>query len=75
MLRPFSLSIKVDFMKSKEEVEKKIKEIVKDSDNFTSDNYGSEAADNGFYEVNYSEWSSEETLKRFAEWLLDKKIF
>lgn len=56
-------------MKSEKEIKKKIAELVKDGDNFTSDNYGSEAADNGFAETYYSEYKTEETLTKFAEWL------
>lgn len=59
-------------LKSKNEIKKKISEICKDRDNFTSDNYGSEAADNGIYETYYSEWSAEKTLNDFVEWLFKK---
>lgn len=58
--------------KNKEEIEKKIKELVEDSDNFTSDNYGSEAADNGYYETYYSEFATENTLTNFINWLFEK---
>ena len=61
--------------KSKEEIEAKIKELIKDPDGFTSDNYGSEAADNGYFEVHFSKSSTEETLKAFAEFILGKEIF
>ena len=55
------------------EIQKKIKELVDDEDNFTSDNYGSESADNGFFEVYYSEYNAEETFNKFVEWLFNKK--
>lgn len=58
--------------KTKEEIEKKIKELVEDSDNFTSDNYGSESADNGYYEIYYSEFTTEDTLTNFVNWLFEK---
>lgn len=58
--------------KTKEEIENKIKELVEDSDNFTSDNYGSEAADNGYYEIYYSEFATENTLNNFVNWLFEK---
>jgi tryptophanyl-tRNA synthetase len=58
-------------MKTKEEIKKKIKEIAKDSDNFTNDNYGSEAADNGIYEIYYSEILTENTLTEFVNWIFD----
>jgi hypothetical protein len=59
--------------RTKKEIEDKIREIVDDSDNFTSDNYGSEGADNGFYEVYYSKFATENTLKEFIEWLFENK--
>ena len=56
------------------EIEAEIKRICDDSDNFTSDNYGSEAADNGFFEIYYSEYLSEKTLTNFLNWLTTKNI-
>ena len=56
-------------MKTRKEIDDKIEEIVSDSDNFVVDNFGSEAADNGIYEENYSEMSAINTLTKFAEWL------
>ena len=56
-------------MKTKIEIEDKIKEIVSDSDNFVSDNYGSEACDNGEYEERFSEYMTTKTLNGFVEWL------
>ena len=56
-------------MKTKTEIDKKIKEIVSDADNFVTDNYGSEDADNGIYEISYSEYMSANTLNKFVEWL------
>ena len=58
-------------MKTKEEIKKKIEEIVKDSDNFTSDNYGSESADNGIYEIYYSKFAASKTLNDFVEWIFE----
>jgi len=56
-------------MKTKKEIEDKIEEIVSDSDNFVVDNYGSESADNGIYEIYFSEMNATDTLNRFVEWL------
>ena len=52
------------------DIEKEINRLINDDSNFIGDNYGSEAADNGEYEVYFSKYSTEETLKRFAKWLL-----
>lgn len=52
------------------DIEKEINRLINDDSNFISDNYGSEAANNGEYEVYFSKYSTEETLKRFAKWLL-----
>jgi hypothetical protein len=67
--------MKAKISRTEKEIRAKIKELIGDSSNFTSDNYGSEAADNGFHEVYFSEWSSQETLEKFVEWLYGKKIF
>jgi len=56
-------------MKTKSEINKQIKKIAKNSDNFTYDNYGSEACDNGIYELNYSKDNTIKTLKEFAKWI------
>ena len=64
---------KVFTTKTEEEIKKEIKRICSDDNNFTSDNYGSEAADNGFFEVHYSFSASENTLENFVKWLFDKK--
>ena len=58
-------------MRTEKEIESRIKEIVSNADNFTSDNYGSEAADNGIYELFYSEFAAENTLNNFKNWLLE----
>jgi hypothetical protein len=60
-------------MKDLNEIIKKAKYIAKDADNFTYDNYGSEACDNGYYELSYSEDKTEDTLIEFAKWILDLK--
>ena len=52
------------------DIEKEINRLINDDSNFISDNYGSEAADNVECEVYFSKYSTEETLKRFAKWLL-----
>ena len=52
------------------EIQKEINRLIEDDNNFISDNYGSEAADNGEYEIYFSKYQTEETLKRFAKWLL-----
>lgn len=61
-------------MKTKEEIEERIKELIDDESNFVSDNYGSESADNGFYEVHFSQWTTEETLRKFVNWIFEEKI-
>ena len=53
------------------EIRDKISELVKDDDNFISDNYGSESADNGIYEIYYSEYMTETTLTEFVKWTSD----
>jgi hypothetical protein len=60
--------------RSKEEIEAKIEELCENSDNFTSDNYGSLAADEGYYELSFSTYATENTLREFVNWLYDKKI-
>lgn len=65
---------KIFTKRSKEEIEKELKRICEDSDNFTSDNYGSESADNGIYELNYSEFATENTLRNFLKFLFEEKI-
>jgi len=57
-------------MRTKKEIEAEIIRICDDANNFTTDNYGSEAADNGEYETYYSEFSAIQTLRQFAEWLM-----
>lgn len=52
------------------EIQKEINRLIEDDNNFISDNYGSEAADNGEYEIYFSKYQTEETLKRFAKWLI-----
>lgn len=61
-------------VRTDEEIEKYIAETCNNnnSDNFTSDNYGSEAADNGDFEIYYSEYASIETLRKFVKWLTNK---
>ena len=65
---------KTDVMRSlprtEAEIQKEINRLIEDDNNFISDNYGSEAADNGEYEIYFSKYQTEETLKRFAKWLL-----
>ena len=65
---------KTDVMRSlprtESEIQKEINRLIEDDNNFISDNYGSEAADNGEYEIYFSKYQTEETLKRFAKWLL-----
>jgi hypothetical protein len=59
-------------VRTSEEIDAEIKRICEDRDNFTTDNYGSEAADNGNFEVNYSEYMTENTMKNFVIWLFKK---
>ncbi len=60
-------------MRTEKEIKSKIKEIVGDSENFTTDNFGSLEADSGYYEERYSESLSEITLIEFKKWLLGEK--
>jgi hypothetical protein len=59
-------------VRTNKEIEKYIADICISSDNFTSDNYGTESADNGEFEIYYSEYASVETLKKFVKWLTNK---
>ena len=59
-------------IRTKKEIDKEIKRLLKDESNFVNDNYGSESADNGIYEVNFSSWNTEKTLNKFIEWLIKK---
>lgn len=54
--------------RTQKEIDKKIKELCS-RDYFCDDNYGSEAADNGEYELYFSEHNCEQTLKDFVRWL------
>ena len=60
-------------MRTEKEIQKYINNLIDDPNNFTSDNYGSEAADNGEYELYFSSYMTELTLKKFADWLLNKE--
>ena len=60
-------------IRTTEEIEQEIKRICSDADNFTSDNYGSEAADNGKFQISYSKYSSENTMRSFVKWLFEKE--
>lgn len=51
------------------EIKAKIAEICKDSNSFTDDNYGSEAADNGEFEVFFSECDANRTIMNLMKWL------
>lgn len=57
-------------IRTESEIQKEINRLISDEDNFISDNYGSESADNGEYQVYFSKYQTEETLKNFAKWLL-----
>ena len=59
-------------MRTEKEIKSKIKEIVGDSENFTTDNFGSFESDNGNYWERYSEYLSERTLIEFKNWLLEE---
>lgn len=61
-------------VRTKKEIAKMIEELVKDDDNFVDDNYGSESADNGYYETYFSEYKTRDTLINFVRWLINKKI-
>jgi len=58
-------------MRTEKEIKSKIKEIIKDSNNFTIS--GSLSSDGGFYEETYSKSLSEKTLIEFKKWLLEEK--
>ena len=62
-------------LRSEAEIKEKIAELIKDADNFTSDNYGSKAHIlDGNFETYYSEFCTEKTLNNFVMWLFDKKV-
>ena len=71
ILLELNLSDVMRCCRTKEQIAEKIFRIKSNGDNFTSDNYGSEAADNGEYEIYYSEYSAENTMKNFVKWLFD----
>ena len=59
-------------IRTKREITWKIKALAGKSDNFTNDNYGSEACDNGDYRVEFSSYEAEKTLKEFMKWLTEE---
>ena len=54
------------------EIKKKISELCEDPNNFVSDNFGSEAADNGMHEEHYSKWSAKKTMDGFVQWMFER---
>lgn len=60
-------------MKTDKEIKEKIKELSSDLDNFCYDNYGSEAADNGEFEISFSKYATEKTLTDFVIWLNEEE--
>jgi len=56
-------------IRTEEEIKAEIARICEEADNFTSDNYGSESADNGNFEIYYSKYSAEKTMTKFLIWL------
>jgi len=61
-------------VRSQDEIEKKIKEICEDDENFTFDNMGSLAQMEGEYQIYYSQSKAETTMRNFTKWLFTKEI-
>ena len=59
------------FPRTETDIKNKIEELISDDTNFICDNYGSESADNGIYEIYFCKYTTEITLRNFAEWLLN----
>jgi len=59
-------------IRTEKEINKKIKDLLKNPDNYTYDNYGSESAENGIYEISFSKDSTDKTLRDFVDWLVKK---
>lgn len=72
ILNNLNLSDNLNCIRTKEEIAEKISIIISDMDNFTYDNYGSESADNGDYQIFYSEYSAEKTICDFVKWLFNE---
>jgi hypothetical protein len=56
-------------IRNEEQIKKEINRLLKDRSNFVTDNYGSEAADNGEYEESFDKYQTEITLNNFVKWL------
>jgi len=54
-------------------ITKEIRRLIAAGSNFTSDNYGSESADNGEYEILYDSYAAQKTLEAFAEFVITQK--
>ena len=59
------------FPRTEEDIKNKISELINDDTNFITDNYGTEAADNGEYSIYFCMSATENTLNSFAKWLLN----
>jgi hypothetical protein len=59
-------------VKTDAEIEAEITRICAVDSNFINDNYGSESADNGDFEIFYSQYNSESTLRNFVNWIFNK---
>lgn len=57
-------------MRTEKEILDKINELSSNEDNFVSVGFDGE---NETYVERFSSWSTEETLKKFANWLLEKE--
>ena len=57
-------------IRTKKEILKEIKEISENDDNFTYDNYSRHGCDN----ISYDYGKTEQTLKDFVNWLMNKKF-
>jgi hypothetical protein len=56
-------------VRTNKEIKEKIEELISDSSNFITDNYGSEGADNGYFEIYFSVYTTKNTLENFVNWL------
>jgi hypothetical protein len=62
-------------MKTQEEIQKKIKELLEDENNFASLDYGCDGMSDECCGccggMMYSEYQTQETLEKFAKWLME----
>ncbi|MFA5014807.1 MAG: hypothetical protein WC549_04640 [Actinomycetota bacterium] len=60
-------------IRTKKEIDKEIKRLLKNESNFVYNNYGSESSDNGDYEIFFDNFKTKETLKNLINWLTKNK--